>query len=87
MRVTAQLINADDGMSSLVGTIRSRGDRRAPSVQDEIAASIAKALKVTLRGESSCGHQPSRPLTQAFLKGRHHYDKFSPEAFMRAEAG
>ncbi|MGB8097290.1 MAG: hypothetical protein WCF17_09045 [Terracidiphilus sp.] len=84
MRVTAQLINADDGCHLW----SERFDREATdvfSVQDEIAASIAKALKVTLRGESSRGHQPSLPAYEAFLKGRHHYYKFSPEAFTRAE--
>lgn len=86
IRVTAQLINAADGYHLW----SERFDRELTDVfevQDEIATSIATALKVKLTDEASArSHQPNLPAYDAFLKGRHEYYRFNPEAFVHAEA-
>ncbi len=86
IRVTAQLINAADGYHLW----SERYDRELTdvfAVQDEIAAAIAEALHVKLTGKTATArpHQPNLPAYEAFLKGRHHYYKHSPEAYARAE--
>jgi serine/threonine-protein kinase len=57
------------------------------AVQDEIAAAIAGALRLKLTGKPATGrpHEPNLPAYEAFLKGRHHSYRYSPEAFARAE--
>lgn len=85
LRVTAQLIAADGDH-----IWAERFDREMTevfAVQDEIAAAIASTLKVTLTGQPSPArpYEPNLAAYEAFLKGRHHYYKFSPEAFTRAE--
>jgi TolB-like protein len=86
IRVTAQLINAANGYH----VWSERYDRELTDVfalQDEIASAIAKALKVKLTGDPSARfYQPNLPAYDAFLKGRHEYYRFSPEAFVDAEA-
>jgi len=76
IRVTAQLINAVDGDHFW----SERFDREMTevfAVQDEIAAAIASALKVTLTGKpAEARHEPNVAAYEAFLKGRHHYYQF-----------
>ena len=86
LRITAQLIDAADG-GHLWAERFDREMTEVFAVQDEIAAAIASALKVTLTGQPSPArpYQPNLAAYEAFLKGRHHYYKFSPEAFTRAE--
>ena len=82
IRVTAQLINALDGFHLW----SERYDRELAdvfAVQDEIAAAIAGALQVTLAGKP-VAHQPNLPAYDAFLRGRHHYFKNTPDAVTRA---
>jgi hypothetical protein len=56
------------------------------AIQDEIAAAIASALKVTLTGKTDArSYEPNVAAYEAFLKGKHHYYQFSPEQFTRAE--
>jgi TolB-like protein/predicted Ser/Thr protein kinase len=85
IRVTTQLITAADGTHLW----SERFDREMAGVfevQDEIAGAIAGALKVTLTGTTAPRkHEPNLPAYEAFLKGRHHYYRFSPEAFAQAE--
>jgi TolB-like protein/Tfp pilus assembly protein PilF/predicted Ser/Thr protein kinase len=86
LRVTAQLIHAVDGTHLW----SQRYDRELTdvfAVQDEIAAAIAGALQVTLTGKPAPArtHEPNLSAYEAFLKGRHHYYRTSPEAFARAE--
>jgi len=86
VRVTAQLIDAAGGDHLW----SERFDREMTDVfalQDEIASAVAAALKVRLTGKSADErtHEPNVAAYEAFLKGRHHYYQFSPDAFARAE--
>jgi TolB-like protein len=85
IRVTAQIVNAADGYRLW----SERYDRELSdvfAVQDEIAAAIAVALQVKLVGNlaSARRHQPNLPAYEAFLKGRHHYFKNTPDAVIKA---
>jgi len=57
------------------------------AVQDEIAAAIAGALELKLAGRAAAlpRHTPSLPAYEAFLRGRHHYWRLSPDAFAQAK--
>jgi eukaryotic-like serine/threonine-protein kinase len=86
LRVTAQLIQAADGTHLW----SQRYDRELTdvfAVQDEIAAAIAQALQVKLIGKRSTArpHEPNLRAYEAFLKGRHQSQRYSPEAFAMAE--
>jgi TolB-like protein/Tfp pilus assembly protein PilF len=80
IRVTAQLINAADGSHLWSG----RYDRELSdifAVQDEISAAIAKALRVRLSHEASPQrYTPKLAAYEAYLKGRHHQAKVTPES-------
>ena len=83
LRVTAQLIAAADGTHLW----SQRYDRELADVfevQDEIAQAIASALKVKLDLRQA-SHTPSLPAYQAFLRGRHHLFKYTPESWQRAK--
>jgi TolB-like protein/Tfp pilus assembly protein PilF len=86
LRVTAQLIHAADG-THLWSQRYDREMTDVFAVQDEIAVAIVGALQVKLTGKpaSARPHEPNLPAYEAFLKGRHHYSKMSPEALTRAE--
>jgi eukaryotic-like serine/threonine-protein kinase len=82
IRVTAQLIDADDGYHLW----SERYDRELTDVfaiQDEIAQSIADALRLTLIANPS-RHTPAFPAYEALLKARHHARTYVPEAHARA---
>ena len=81
IRVTAQLINADDGCQLW----SERFDRELAdvfAVQDEIAAAIADALQVKL-SRKAWTHVPDLAAHEAFLKGRHHLLKITPDSLAR----
>ena len=81
--MTAQFINAENGYQLW----SDRYDRELTDVfaiQDEISQSIAKALQVTLSGKPA-QHTPPLPAYEALLKGRHHRQKYTTEAFARAQ--
>ncbi|MCZ6499752.1 MAG: tetratricopeptide repeat protein, partial [Gammaproteobacteria bacterium] len=86
VRITAQLINAADGYHLWSETFdRELDDIFA--VQDEIASSVADALKVKLLGQVSgcpnaCGTENAEAF-QAHLKGVHHRNRGSDEAAQR----
>jgi serine/threonine-protein kinase len=83
VRVTAQLINAEDGYHLW----SERYDRELTDVfaiQDEIAQSIAGALRLTLISNPS-RHTPAFPAYEALLKARHHARAYVPEAHARAK--
>jgi serine/threonine-protein kinase len=84
IRVTAQLINAEDGYHLW----SERYDREMADVfamQDEIAAAIAGALEVKLVGRRPAPrYQPNLQAYEAFLKGRHEMAKSTPESSARA---
>jgi serine/threonine-protein kinase len=86
IRVTAQLINAEDGYHLW----SERYDREMADVfamQDEIAAAIAGALEVKLMGQPLArrAHQPKLEAYEAFLRARHEILKNAPEAVARAK--
>jgi TolB-like protein/Tfp pilus assembly protein PilF len=81
IRVTAQLINADDGYHLW----SERYDREMADVfalQDEIATAIAGALKLRLAAKPADArrHTPNLPAYEAFLKGRHYLLQAKPDA-------
>jgi eukaryotic-like serine/threonine-protein kinase len=83
IRVTAQLINAEDGYHLW----SERYDRELTDVfviQDEIAQAIAAALKLKLASRA-VRHTPTFPAYEAFLKARHHLRSFTPEAHARGK--
>jgi serine/threonine protein kinase len=84
IRVTAQLINAQDGYHLW----SERYDREMADVfamQDEIAAAIAGALEVKLVGRRPAPrYRPNLLAYEAFLKGRHELAKSTPESSARA---
>jgi len=85
IRVTAQLITARDG-SHLWSQRYDRDLEDIFAVQDEIAAAIADALKVTLSSGNRAlqRHQPSVPAYEAFLRYRHHQWSFTPESIQKS---
>jgi serine/threonine-protein kinase len=81
IRVTAQLINAEDGYHLW----SERYDREMADVfamQDEIAEAIARALEVKLVGTPAArrAHQPNLEAYEAFLRARHEILKMAPES-------
>jgi len=85
IRVTAQLINAEDGYHLW----SERYDREMADVfamQDEIAAAIAAALRVKLvRGAARRRHQPNLQAYEAVLRAEYEQHKSTPEANARAK--
>ena len=84
IRVTAQLINAEDGYHLW----SERYDRELTDVfaiQDDIAQAIASALQVTLTAKpAQARHTPVLAAYEAVLKGRHQMLKHSPVSHARA---
>ena len=75
--MTAQLINAEDGYHLW----SERYDRELTDVfaiQDDIATAIAGALQVTLAVAHP--YTPNLAAYEAFLQGRHHWAKLTPES-------
>jgi serine/threonine-protein kinase len=84
IRVTAQLINAEDGCYLW----SQRYDREMADLfdlQDEIARAIASALQVQLSGASALFEQyrPNLPAYEALLKARHYLGSFRPDLLPR----
>jgi TolB-like protein/Tfp pilus assembly protein PilF len=80
IRVTAQLINAADG-SHLWSERYDRELSDIFAVQDEISAAIAKALRVRLsRQASPQRYVPKLAAYEAYLKGKYHQAKVTPES-------
>jgi len=80
IRVTAQLINAADG-SHLWSERYDRELSDIFAVQDEISEAIAKALRVRLSREASPQrYTPKLAAYEAYLKGKYHQAKVTPES-------
>jgi serine/threonine-protein kinase len=84
IRVTAQLIEPLEGYQIW----SERYDRELADVfvvQDEIATSIAAALQVTLSGAArkTRAYTPDVAAHEAFLKGRHHLLRVTPDSLAR----
>jgi serine/threonine-protein kinase len=82
IRVTAQLINAEDGYHLW----SERYDRELTDVfaiQDDIAQAISAALRRRLAADTT-RHTPLFPAYEALLKARHHGKTYAPESHARA---
>lgn len=80
IRVTAQLINAADG-SHLWSERYDRELSDIFAVQDEISAAIARALRVKLSREAAPQrYTPKLAAYEAYLKGKYHQAKVTPES-------
>ena len=86
LRVTAQLIHATDG-THLWSQRYDREMTDVFEVQDDIAAAITEALKgkLTVKSAAPRPYEPNLAAYEAFLKGRHHYNRMGLEALARAE--
>jgi serine/threonine-protein kinase len=78
IRVTAQLISAEDG-SHLFSERYDREMSDVFAMQDEIAAAITGALRVKLSAAPQ-RHMPSVPAYDAYLRALHHQAKITPES-------
>src|SRR5580704_13914332 len=83
LRVTAQLINAQDGYH-LWSQRYDRDMADLFDLQDEIAQSIASALHVKLAG-TPAPYKPSLPAYEALLKARYCFGTFRPDPLAHAK--
>ena len=84
MRITAQLIDVSTNAHVWSRTYDRRVDDLF-AVQDEIAASVAAALQVSLTGNDSAERPPaSVEAHERFLQGQFHYNRRSPGDIERA---
>jgi eukaryotic-like serine/threonine-protein kinase len=88
LRITAQVVNVADGFQLW----SERYDRQLEDVfeiQDEISLAIVSALKVKLLGAEKASlvkrHTDNVEAFQLYLRGRHHWQKWSAEGFARAK--
>jgi len=85
VRVTAQLINADDGSHLWSDTYDEKVDD-ALKIQDKIAANLARALQVSVGAD----YQQARPSFKTaeqydlYLRGRHAIDRWDKEGLESA---
>ena len=84
VRITAQLIAASNSSHIWSETFdRAPGDVFA--IQDEISASVATALQITLAGGSSRGRPPANAAAyESFLKGNYFYFRRAPRDVERS---
>src|SRR5262249_7531387 len=85
IRVTAQLINAEDGYHLW----SERYDRELAdvfAVQDDIAQAIAGALQVKLssRADARGRAAPKLPAYEALLKARHYHRRMTPDGLAQS---
>jgi TolB-like protein/Flp pilus assembly protein TadD len=84
VRVTTQLVAAADGRQ----VWSERYDREMSdifAVQDEIATAIAGALRLTFSTHGvSPRYAPALPAYEAYLKGKHHQTRVSPDSLEQA---
>jgi TolB-like protein/Tfp pilus assembly protein PilF len=87
VRVTTQLINADDG-SHLWSERFDRELSDIFAVQDEISEAIAGALRLRLSPDAVSGrYTPKLDAYEAFLKARHLHAQITPESMELARRG
>lgn len=85
LRVTAQLINAQDG-THLWSQTYDQNLSDVLEMQDEIAASLVRALQIEVMPEALVS-RPSLRNTEAYtlyLQGQHAFDRFDQEGFEQA---
>ena len=80
VRVTAQLVAGDDG-ARVWSQRYDRELRDILTVQDEIAAAITGALRITLSGPvASPRYTPALPAYEEYLKAKYHLARVTPES-------
>ena len=81
IRVTAQLVKAEDGFH-LWSERYDKTLRDVFAVQDEIAAAISTALQIKLSAQPALGprYTPNLAAYEAYLKSRYHLWKYTPES-------
>jgi TolB-like protein len=82
VRIIAQLITAEDG-SHLWSERYDREMEDIFAVQDQIAQSIASALRIRLSG-TVCQYTPPLPAYELYLKARYHVAVFTRESLERS---
>ncbi len=87
LRITAQLIKVSDGFH----LYSEKFDRELEdifAIQDEISRDILKAIKITLLGEEKEAvlkkYTENVDAYELYLKGRYHFNKLSPNDFLKA---
>jgi len=83
VRITAQLIKADDGFHLWSETYDRTLDNIF-QIQDEIAAHVVDALKVTLLGETPNVREADAEAYQLFLQGRYFALQRTPDSTVKA---
>jgi adenylate cyclase len=87
LRITVQLVNGADGYH-LWSERYDREYKDIFDVQDEITLAVMGALKVRLLGEERSAvlrrYTEDTEAYELFLKGRYHYNKYTPEGWERA---
>ncbi|MDH5251656.1 MAG: adenylate/guanylate cyclase domain-containing protein, partial [Cyclobacteriaceae bacterium] len=87
LRITAQLIRSADGFH-LWSEKFDRPLKDIFAIQDEIALAILEAIKIELVGEGKEDmlkkHTDNIEAFELVLKGRYHYNKFTPDNFLKA---
>lgn len=87
VRVTVQLVRADDGKSLWAETYDA-DFKNIFQVQDEISSRVVQALKVQLTGSERelLAKRPTGDLEayQLYLRGNYHIYRFTPEDFQKA---
>ena len=80
VRVTAQLVAGTDG-ARVWSQRYDRELRDILAVQDEIAAAITGALRITLSGQAaSPRYTPALPAYEEYLRAKHHLARVTPES-------
>jgi TolB-like protein/Flp pilus assembly protein TadD len=86
LRVSAQLIDSKDGTHMMSQTY-DRDLSDVLKMQDEIAATLVRALQIEVSTADSIASRPALRNTEAYtlyLQGRHAYDRFDQEGFEQA---
>ena len=83
IRITAQLIKADDGYHMWSETY-DRSLENIFAIQDEISAAVVAALKIELLGEAPKAEVVNPEAYALWLKGRYVYTKWGKENFENA---
>ena len=86
LRITAQLVNASDGMA-LWGETYEREEADIFAIQDDIARAIVNALQLKLRDETA-ERAPKRSVNleayNLYLQGRYYWNRRDEEGFRKA---
>ncbi len=83
VRITAQLIQADDGFHLWSETYDRQLDNIF-AIQDEISAAVVDALKVTLLGEAPRSVETDPEAYRLYLEGQYFFNQRSQESLLKA---